>query len=396
MGIRERFARRETRANELRSREPSEHRRRLRGGRYVQEVEQHRAPGSEHRAGSSQVRRLLCGPVMPALSHPALNQGDVLDGKYVLRDCIGHGGMGSVFLAEQPALGRTVAIKVLHPELAQCPAHAARIRNEAVAASHVRSSHCLNVIDCSALPDGGSYLVMEYVPGRSLARVIAEEPLPLPRVIELFGQVLAALGAIHTAGVVHADVKSDNFLVESRDGRDHVTMIDFGLARFAAATPDVELEDGEPIVSGTPEYMAPEVVCGEPPVAASDLYGAGVILYELLTGATPFGGGSAVQIMVSHAQDAATPPSLSRTDRNIPVALDLVVMRALEKRPQARFADAAAFADAVRAASAEVGPAQGIAATRDGSPADAPTRNDSAPRQRRRLARGSDCGVRPA
>jgi eukaryotic-like serine/threonine-protein kinase len=331
---------------------------------------------------------------MTTLSHAALKQGDVLDGKYVVRDCIGQGGMGSVFLAEQPALGRKVAIKVLHPELARCPAHAARIRDEAIAARHVRSSHCLNVLDCSALPDGGSYLVMEYVPGRSLARISAEECLPLSRILDLFEQVLAALGSIHEAGIVHADVKSDNFLVESLDGRDHVTMIDFGLARFTSSSIGVELEDGEAIVSGTPEYMAPEVVCGGPPVVASDLYGAAVILYELLTGATPFGGGTAVEIMVRHASDVAVPPSLRRPDRTIPAALDRVVMRALEKRPEARFPDAAAFARAVRAAVASVRPSQDIAPHHRRPQPESRTRNYSASRPRRRIARGSDCGAK--
>lgn len=94
---------------------------------------------------------------MKTLSQPALKRGDVLDGKYVLRDCLGHGGMGSVFLAEQPALCRKVAIKVLYPELARSPEHAARMRDEAIAACHVRSPHCLNVIDCSVLPDGSHF-----------------------------------------------------------------------------------------------------------------------------------------------------------------------------------------------------------------------------------------------
>jgi serine/threonine-protein kinase len=333
---------------------------------------------------------------MQTLSSPALRQGDVLDGKYVLRDRIGHGGMGSVFLAEQPALGRKVAIKVLHPELARCPAHAARIRDEAIAACHVRSSHCLSVIDCSMLPDGSSYLVMEYVPGRSLARLIAEESVPLNRVIALFDQVLAALSSIHDAGIVHADVKSDNFLVESFDGRDHVTMIDFGLARFTASSPGVEMEDGEAVVSGTPEYMAPEVVSGGAPTAASDIYGAGVILYELLTGTTPFGGGSAVQIMVRHTRDVPVSPALRRSDRTIPAALDRVVMRALEKRPEARFPDAASFAQAVRAAVAVavVQASQDTARHRGHRRSESPTRNYSAPRPRRRLARGSDCGAK--
>jgi serine/threonine protein kinase len=291
---------------------------------------------------------LLFNLLVHAPSPSAPKQGDVLDGRYVLGDCIGRGGMGSVYLAAQLALARTVAIKVLHPELASCPAHARRIRDEAIAASQVRSAHCLNVIDCSTLPDGGSYLVMEYVPGRPLAQLIAEESLPLPRALALFEQVLAALGSIHDAGIVHADVKCDNFLVDSVGGRDHVTMIDFGLARFAASSHSGDFEDGVEVVSGTPEYMAPEVIDGQPAVAASDIYGAGVILYELLTGTTPFGDGTGDEIMARHMNDAVVPPSLRCPDRNIAPALDRVVMRALEKRPEARFADAAAFARAIR------------------------------------------------
>jgi serine/threonine protein kinase len=308
-----------------------------------------------------------------ASSSSTLKQGDVLDGRYVLGDCIGQGGMGSVFLAAQLALARTVAIKVLHPEIARRPAHARRIRDEAIVAGQVRSAHCLNVIDCNTLPDGGSYLVMEYVPGRSLARLITEESLPLTRVIELFGQILAALGSIHGAGIVHADVKCDNFLVESVDGRDHVTMIDFGLARFAVSSQSPDFENGVEVVTGTPEYMAPEVIDGGPAIAASDLYGAGVILYELLTGVTPFGDGTSEEIMARHTNEAAIPPSLRCPDRNLTPALDRVVLRALEKRPEARFADAAAFASALRSAVAAAPASPGIARP-DIGPRDTPSR----------------------
>jgi serine/threonine-protein kinase len=261
--------------------------------------------------------------------------GDVIEGRYVLRDRIGEGGMGSVFLANQPGLERMVAVKVLHPELADWPEHARRLRDEARNACRVRSSNCVGVIDCGSLPDGAPYIVMEYVPGRSLGQVIAEEAIPLARAVDLMEQILAALGAAHDAGVIHGDVKSDNFLVETSGGRDHVTLIDFGLARVVDAPHEIDVEDGEVMVSGTPEYMAPEVVAGDPPVRASDLYAAGVILYELLTGVTPFGGGTPVAIMLRHAREAAVPPSLRAPELDLPPALDRVVLRALHKSPAA-------------------------------------------------------------
>ena len=336
----------------------------------------------------------------------SLRPGDVLDGKYLLHEVIGHGGMGSVFLAEQPDLARSVAIKVLHPEYAASPVHTRRLRNEASAASWVRSARCASVIEDGTLPDGAPYLVMEHVPGRSLGQVIADDAMPLPRAVDLMTQALAAIAAVHDAGVIHADIKSDNFLVERVDGADRVTLIDFGLARIEAAPVCPDLEDGEVMVSGTPEYMAPEVICGSPAVRASDLYSAGVILYELLTGAPPFSGASATDIMVRQVRDAIVPPSQRAPERDIPPALDRVVLRALHKRPEQRYADAASFARELRAAAATPSivivrprrrdrsapaPAPTLALAPAPAPA-APTVDWGAP-PRRHIARGSDRGA---
>ena len=214
-----------------------------------------------------------------AVMERGLKPGDVIDGRYVVRERIGQGGMGSVFVADQPALQRSVAIKVLQPELAGISTHARRFRDEAVIACHVRSPHCVEVFDSGVLPDGTPYIVMEHVPGRPLGRIIADEPVPLPRALDLFDQVLGALATTHGSGVIHGDIKSDNFLVEIVNGIDHVTLIDFGLAQVIAASARIDVEQGEVMVSGTPEYMAPEVIAGEPMSPASDLYGAGVILY---------------------------------------------------------------------------------------------------------------------
>jgi serine/threonine-protein kinase len=234
---------------------------------------------------------------------------------------------------------------------------------------------------------------MEHLQGRSLREVIADEPISLARAADLVDQILTALRATHEAGIVHADVKSDNFLVETVDGKDHVTMIDFGLARLAGTPFALDNEHGETMVLGTPEYMAPEVVRGRPPIAASDLYGAGVILYELLTGNTPFTASTAGAIMRQHLQEVVVPPSLRQPDREIPPLVDRLVMKALDKRPEGRFPDARTFARALR---------ECVRRSRAPSvPLPRPTRPDLAASAAQaadgppagRLAQGSDCGA---
>jgi serine/threonine protein kinase len=259
--------------------------------------------------------------------------GDVLAGKYVLRERLGQGGMGVVFRADQPALGRSVAIKVLHPELARNEWSARRFCDEAIAASRVTHPGAVSVIEYELTGDT-PFFVMEHVHGRTLGRLIAEQEIPVPRALAIVDQILDVLDAAHTAGVVHADIKSDNVLVEQGPDRDVVTVIDFGLARLDGAW-----REGD-IVSGTPEYMAPEIVRGELPVPASDLYGVAVILYELLTGRTPFAGGSSADIFMRHLHDLAPPPSLRRRECDLPPGLDEIVLRALSKEPSARFASA--------------------------------------------------------
>ena len=325
-------------------------------------------------------------------SDSGVKTGDVVAGKYVLRACIGRGGMGSVFLADQPALKRKVAVKVLHPELAGSVMHTHRIRNEAITACHAKSPHSVGVIECCALPCGGWALVMEHVPGRSLGRVIAEEPLAPDRLLRLFEQILSALGAVHASGLVHGDVKSDNFLVESVDGSDHLTMIDFGLARVPGSHAWLDLEGDDISVSGTPEYMAPEIACGDPAMPSSDLYAAGVILYELLTGSPPFAADTAMEVILRHTCDAVVPPSLRRPDREFSSAVDRVVLRALDKRPELRFPNAAAFARELRAAMTIAAPVMATAASRANRSSRAPTVRNGESSPQRHFARGSTGG----
>jgi serine/threonine-protein kinase len=286
---------------------------------------------------------------MPNPSGRDLKIGDVLDRKYVLRERIGEGGMGVVFLAMQATLGRPVAIKVLQRKLAGERQFALRLLHEAILASRIVHPRSVNVIDTGVLADGSPYIVMEHVTGRPLARVVSEEHIPIARACDLALQILDAVEAIHGGGVVHADIKCANFLIDDASGADRVKLIDFGLARAQGASLDPWAR-GTRSVSGTPEYMAPEIIRGDEPSVASDLYAVGVILYELLTGTTPFSGGTSEQVMMSHLDELVVPPSLRCPDREIPDAIDRVVLRALDKQPAARFADATEFANELRAA----------------------------------------------
>src|SRR5689334_13777151 len=210
-----------------------------------------------------------------------------MGGNYRLHERIGAGGMGVVYRGEQLALGRTVAIKLLHPELAAIPELVQRFHVEARAASRLSHRGSVAVYDYGITRDGAPFLVMEYVAGQSLTRLIRERwPVSIATVVDLGVQILAAVGDAHAAGVVHGDIKSDNVLVETdRLGIDHAKLVDYGLARLVDEGSD--LDEG---VCGTPEFMAPEVATGEPASAASDLYAIGAVLYEMLTGQPPFVG----------------------------------------------------------------------------------------------------------
>jgi tRNA A-37 threonylcarbamoyl transferase component Bud32 len=268
---------------------------------------------------------------------------------YVLGDLLGEGGMGVVYAADQPVLGRSVAIKRLRPELADDPDMQRRFYTEARVGGRIRHPNLATVFDFGIDAHGVPYLVMERLSGELLGSVVAREgALTAHRATALVGQLLAGLGEAHAEGIVHGDVKSDNVVVERRrDGREQVKLIDFGLARIIAEPSEAPVAD--PMLSGTPEYLAPEVILGAEPRPASDVYAAGIVLYELLTGTTPFAGGTSAEILTRHLDEDVVPPSLRCPERDIPPALERVVLRALDKDPLERYADATRFARALAA-----------------------------------------------
>ena len=262
--------------------------------------------------------------------------GRVLGDKFRLTACIGIGGSGAVYRADQIALGRTVAVKILNEELSVDQRMIKRFRDEAMSASRLNHPNCVSIIDYGQSPDGLLYLAMEYVKGPTLTQLlVTQNPLGIERVIDIVMQSLAGIEEAHLAGVVHADLKADNIILDQRRaGIDMVKIVDFGIARLVTG-----VRDEDRSISGTPEYMAPEVISGAPPSFASDVYAVGIILYELLAYKTPFFAGSTTEILANHLK--AMVPSLAARRDHVPKELEGIVARALAKHPNDRFASAA-------------------------------------------------------
>jgi hypothetical protein len=271
-------------------------------------------------------------------------QGQVLDGRYQLGRVLGVGGMATVYLGSDRVLERQVAVKVLAPPYAQDPSFVERFRAEARTAAGLSHPNIVAMFD-SGSDAGVHYLVMEYVPGQSLAELLARQPRLAPdRATELSSQVCAALAAAHAQGVVHRDVKPANVLLGG-DGLVKVT--DFGIAKAAAAYPLT----GSGMVLGTAAYLSPEQAQGGPVDARSDLYGLGCVLYELLTGTPPFGSGDGDSPPVAVAARQVSQPPVPPSWRNpqVDAGLDAVVLTALAKQPAQRYQSATAMrSDLVR------------------------------------------------
>src|SRR6476619_2278102 len=270
--------------------------------------------------------------------------GRTLPGGYVILDLVGIGGMGRVYRAEQTNLGRTVAVKIIHPHLVGEENAAARFITEARAASRLNHPNSVAVIDFGKTEDGQLYLVMEFLRGKDLARVQYEEgPLAFRRIISVLRQVLAALSEAHHLGIIHRELKPENIILEQvRTGGDFVKVVDFGLAKMRVEAVQSNITSPG-IVCGTPEYMSPEQGRGDPLDARSDLYAVGVIFFQLLTGRLPFEAESPTQVVLMHISTQPPDPRKLAPERQIPTPLVDVLLMALAKEPQHRFSDADEF-----------------------------------------------------
>jgi serine/threonine protein kinase/Tol biopolymer transport system component len=271
-------------------------------------------------------------------------------GPYQILAQIGAGGMGEVFRARDARLGRDVALKILPEDVSREPRRAIRFEREARAASALNHPNIISVYDVGREGDI-AYIVSELVDGESLRHAIAQGPMPARRVVEIATQIAEGLAAAHAAGIVHRDLKPENVML-TREGR--VKILDFGLAMQAVSASGDEREDSptEPLVTnpgdmiGTVGYMSPEQVRGRIVDTRSDIFSAGVIVYEMLAGQRPFTGASPVEVMHSILKD--DPRDI---EAQIAPALDRIVRRCLEKEPARRFQSVADLGFAMQAIS---------------------------------------------
>jgi tetratricopeptide (TPR) repeat protein len=262
-------------------------------------------------------------------------------GPYRVQAELGRGGMGIVFRAYDESLRRPVAIKVLRPELDE-PRARERLLREARLAAQFRHDHVVTIHAVVSPPDRSPYLVMEYVPGPTLAALLeAEQRLEPRRAVELVVQVANGLAAAHAAGLVHRDVKPSNVLLDPATGRAKLT--DFGLARGGAPASGLTQEG---VLAGTPAYMSPEQAKGQADLdGRTDVYSLGVTLYEALTGAVPFRGTTAM-VLQQIVQEEPRPPR--QLNDAVPRDLETVCLKAMAKEPSRRYATAAELADDLR------------------------------------------------
>lgn len=270
---------------------------------------------------------------------------DTLAGRYDLHEPLGSGGMATVYAAHDRLLDREVAVKLLDPT-SSVPQLRERFLREARAAASLSHPNAVAVHDVGE--DGGQpYLVMELVPGEGLDDVLRRGPIDPAEAVHVMDGVLAALSAAHARGLVHRDVKPSNILL-TRDGQPKLA--DFGIAKALAAG-DLTTHG---MVLGTPTYLAPEQAAGRPATAASDIYSAGLVLYECLAGVPPFPGDNALSIALAHQR--TPPPSLAARRPDLPLELVTTVERALAKDPADRYPDAEAMRVALRSRTAAAVP----------------------------------------
>jgi serine/threonine-protein kinase len=272
--------------------------------------------------------------------------GKIVDGRYRVLEVIGRGGMGVVYRVEHLRMGKVAAMKVLHRDLAADPDVIARFEREAAAVSKLHHPHTVQVFDFGTA-NGALYLIMEFVRGLDLSTIISRDgPLPWSRAAPLLAQICGALQEAHELGIVHRDLKPENVLITRTHGRDYAKVLDFGLAKLEQAQAPTTATDRQQIV-GTPFFMSPEQIRGEEVDARSDIYSAGALMFEVLTGEHVFTGSTAVGVLTKHLTAEPDAPSMRAKKQGIDPRVDAICKQALAKDPAKRWRTANELAQAI-------------------------------------------------
>ncbi|MFL5307861.1 MAG: serine/threonine protein kinase [Polyangia bacterium] len=269
-------------------------------------------------------------------------------GNYKITAKLGEGGMGVVYLAEHPVIGKKVAMKAIHPELSKNSDVVSRFITEAKAVNQIGHEHIVDIADFGNTPEGEFYFVMEYLQGESLSdRLKRDKRIPVNQAMSVGAQIADALNASHQQGIIHRDLKPENIFLCNRGlSRDFVKVLDFGLAKLTQADQKVTHKTRTGSVMGTPYYMSPEQCEGKTEIDyRADIYSLGVLIFEMLTGKVPFGGEGYGEIIVKHV--TMPPPSVRSIVPELPEYLDLILYRVLAKDRNQRFQTMAELREAL-------------------------------------------------
>jgi serine/threonine protein kinase len=277
--------------------------------------------------------------------------GKVVAKKFKIEKLLGVGGMGKVYKARQLSLDKAVVVKVLHDHFREDPQLVQRFQREAKAASRLNHPNSIQIIDFGQDDSGVVFMAMEYLQGQDLFALIKKEgPLAPERIARVMIQACSALAEAHEQNVIHRDLKPENIMVEDRRGqKDFVKVLDFGIAKIQDPGEGQQALTQAGMVCGTPEYMSPEQARGLQLDPRSDIYALGVVMYQLALGELPFQADTPIGIVTKHILEKPVPPRQRAPQLNIPEELEQIILKAMEKEPDKRFATTSDLADALEA-----------------------------------------------